>query len=153
PRGILPARDLLDQLAIVRGPIARVWIAPSLLWLGAGGGALTALVACGIVAALLLLAHVWPRGAPLAGGRLFLSFVSTAQDFSMYQSDGMLLEAAFASFFLAPRGLRPGLGAATPPTRAAVFLLRWEWFRIYFESGVVKLASHDPQWANLTAMD
>jgi hypothetical protein len=34
-----------------------------------------------------------------------------------------------------------------------VFLLRWEWFRIYFESGVVKLASHDPQWANLTAMD
>jgi hypothetical protein len=32
-------------------------------------------------------------------------------------------------------------------------LLRLEWFAIYFESGVVKLASGDPQWASLTAMD
>src|SRR5262249_28136992 len=38
-------------------------------------------------------------------------------------------------------------------SRAAVFLLLWEWFRIYFESGVVKLASGDPQWRNFTAMD
>ena len=71
----------------------------------------------------------------------------------MYQSDGMLLEAAFISLFFAPRGLRPGLGAATPPSNAALFLLRWEWFRIYFESGVVKIASHDKQWASFTAMD
>ena len=28
--------------------------------------------------------------------------------------------------------------------RASLFLLLWEWFRIYFESGVVKLASGDP---------
>jgi hypothetical protein len=33
------------------------------------------------------------------------------------------------------------------------FLLEWEWFRIYFESGVVKLASGDPHWRDLTAMD
>jgi hypothetical protein len=32
-------------------------------------------------------------------------------------------------------------------------MLRWEWFRIYFESGVVKLLSGEPQWRNLTAMD
>src|SRR5438874_1423725 len=32
-------------------------------------------------------------------------------------------------------------------------MLEWEWFRIYFESGVVKLASGDPQWRHLTAMD
>jgi hypothetical protein len=31
--------------------------------------------------------------------------------------------------------------------------LLWEWFRIYIESGVVKLASGDPQWRNFTAMD
>ena len=31
-------------------------------------------------------------------------------------------------------------------------LLLWEWFRIYFESGVVKLLSGDPTWRNLTAM-
>jgi hypothetical protein len=32
-------------------------------------------------------------------------------------------------------------------------MLRWEWFRIYFESGLVKIMSGDPHWRNLTAMD
>ena len=32
-------------------------------------------------------------------------------------------------------------------------MLRWECFRIYFESGLVKLLSGDPQWRHLTAMD
>jgi hypothetical protein len=83
----------------------------------------------------------------------FVSFVSTAQDFSSYQSDGMLLEAGFISLFFAPPGLRPGFARAHPPSRASLFLLRWEWFRIYFESGVVKLASGDQSWRRLTAMD
>jgi hypothetical protein len=65
----------------------------------------------------------------------------------------MLLEAAFLSLFFAPGGLRPGLGAARPPSRASLFLLRWEWFRIYFGSGIVKLLSGDVQWRTLTAMD
>jgi len=34
-----------------------------------------------------------------------------------------------------------------------LFLLQWEWFRIYFESGMVKLVSGDRQWRTLTAMD
>ena len=49
-------------------------------------------------------------------------------------------------FFLA-------LDRAHPPSRASLFLLQWEWFRIYFESGMVKLASGDPEWRNFTAMD
>ena len=83
----------------------------------------------------------------------FLSFISAAGDFSGYQSDGMLLEAGFLSLFLAPPGLRPGWGAKHPPIRASYFLLLWEWFRIYFESGLVKLRSGDPQWRHLTALD
>jgi hypothetical protein len=31
--------------------------------------------------------------------------------------------------------------------------LRYEWFRIYFESGVVKILSGEPQWRDFTAMD
>jgi len=45
------------------------------------------------------------------------------------------------------------LGRNSPPSRASLFLLQWEWFRIYFESGVVKLASGDIEWRNFTAMD
>jgi len=84
---------------------------------------------------------------------LFLSFIATLQDFSSYQSDGMLLEAGFISMWFAPRGLRPRLGAHDPPSRLSLFMLRWEWFRIYFESGLVKLMSGDVHWRDFTAMD
>ncbi len=65
----------------------------------------------------------------------------------------MLLEAGFIALFFSPDGFRPGLGAASAPPRAALYLLRWEWFRIYFESGVVKIASGDQSWRHFTAMD
>ncbi len=65
----------------------------------------------------------------------------------------MLLEAGFISFFFAPKGFRPRLSPGDPPSRISLFMLRWEWFRIYFESGVGKLASGDEHWRNLTAMD
>ncbi len=32
-------------------------------------------------------------------------------------------------------------------------MLRWEWFRIYFESGLVKILSGDRHWRDFTAMD
>jgi hypothetical protein len=83
----------------------------------------------------------------------FLSFIAAAQDFASYQSDGMLLEAGFISLFFAAPGFRPGLGAEHPPSRASLFLLQWEWFRIYFESGAIKLLSGDLEWRNFTAMD
>ncbi len=152
PEGILPARLFLDDVKTVF-PLSGVIRAPTLLWLSSGDAALTALVACGLVASALLVLNVWPRATIAACGVLFLSFVAAAQDFSGYQSDGMLLEAAFLSLFFAPRGFRPGLAASQPPSRASLFLLQWEWFRIYFESGIVKLASGDPQWRALTAMD
>jgi hypothetical protein len=114
---------------------------------------LRAIVALGCVASIALVVNVAPRVAIATSGVLFLSFVAAAQDFSGYQSDGMLLQAAVASFLVAPRGLRPGLGERDPPTPLSLFLLRLEWFSIYFESGVVKLASGDAQWASLGAMD
>jgi hypothetical protein len=153
PRGILPAGDYLRQVASVLGPVERFWYAPTLFWISSSSAALTVAFVVGIVSSLLLVANVWPRLNVAVCTVLFLSFVAALQDFSAYQSDGMLLEAGFISFFFAPRGLRPGLGAADPPSRLSLFMLRWEWFRIYFESGIVKLASGDPHWRDLTAMD
>ncbi|HET7458666.1 MAG TPA: lipase maturation factor family protein [Gemmatimonadaceae bacterium] len=154
-RGILPARDYLAEVAALgaAAPGPRLWLAPTLLWLGAGDRALIAVVAAGVVCSLLLVLNVWPRLSVALCTLLFLSCVAALQDFSSYQSDGMLLEAGFLSIFFAPRGVRPRLGAHDPPSRASLFLLQWEWFRIYFESGVVKLASGDPHWRDFTAMD
>jgi hypothetical protein len=153
PTGILPADTYLARLAEAVPGVARFWYAPTLLWLGAGHGALTALVVVGSAASVLLVVGVWPRASIAVAFLAFLSFIGAAEDFASYQSDGMLLEAGFLAVFYAPSGFFPRLGADSPPSRAATFLLQWEWFRIYFESGVVKLASGDPSWRDLTAMD
>src|SRR5262245_56344182 len=153
PRGILPAQELLDWYRTHEPGLARFWEVPTLLWLSGGRGALWALVAVGMAASVALVANLAPRLALAVATLGFLSFVAAARDFSGYESDGMLLEAGVLSLFLAPPGWRPRLGAAHPPMRAARLMLLWQWFRIYFCSGIVKLSSHDPEWRSLTALD
>jgi hypothetical protein len=153
PDGILPANEYLQAVARSVGYGRGLWFAPTLLWLASGPHMLTALCWVGMGASLLLALNAWPRGMLAICFFCFLSFVSAAQDFSSYQSDGMLLEAGFIALFFAPPGIRPGLGPTWRPSRASLFLLQWEWFRIYFESGVAKIAGGDPEWRNFTAMD
>jgi hypothetical protein len=152
PEGILPANLYLENVAHSLGTV-KFWFAPTFLWIASGPQALIALCIVGMIGSLLLVFNFWPRGMLVICLLCFLSFVSAAQDFSSYQSDGMLLEAGFISIFFAPSGFRPGWGEHSPPSRASLFLLQWEWFRIYFESGLVKLVSGDPEWRHLTAMD
>ena len=151
-RGILPVSELFAYLGQHVGA-RRYWLVPSLLWLAPNDAGLAALVLVGLVASMLLVLNVAPRACLVVCGVLFVSFVTAAQDFSSYQSEGMLLEATAVAFVIAPRGLRPGLAATRPASWAGRFLVTWECFRIYFESGVAKLASGDPSWRDLTAMD
>ncbi len=153
PQGILPANTFLEAVAQALGHWQRIWYAPTLLWWSSSNGMLNALCWVGMIASALLIFNFWPRAMLAICFVCFLSFVSAAQDFSGYQSDGMLLEAGFIALFFVPPGLRPGLGRTHPASRASRFLLQWEWFRIYFESGAVKLLSGDPQWRHFTAMD
>jgi lipase maturation factor 1 len=152
PQGILPAHDYLSAVARVY-PVAKFWFAPTLFWFSSSAHALMIVTVIGLIASIAAFLNLWPRLTFFICFICFLSFVSAAQDFSNYQSDGMLLEAGFIALFFVPRGIRPGLGPATPPSHASLFLLQWEWFRIYFESGLVKLISGDRQWRTLTAMD
>jgi lipase maturation factor 1 len=153
PQGILPASRYLEAVAQSFSLGKQLWFAPTLLWMNSGSHMVMGMCWAGLAASLLLTLNLWPRGMLLICFACFLSFVSAAQDFSSYQSDGMLLEAGFLALFFAPPGLRPGLGSGHPPSWASLFLLQWEWFRIYFESGLVKLLSGDPEWRSLTAMD
>lgn len=152
PEGILPAGEYLKNIASQVG-LERYWYAPSILWLSGGSHMLMALCWVGMAASLLLILNLWPRGMLVICFVFFLSFVCAAGDFSGYQSDGMLLAAGFLSLFFAPRGFRPRLGETRPPVRAALYLLLWEWFRIYFESGVAKIMGGDPEWRHFTALD
>ena len=111
PAGILPAGSYLAQSL---GHWQRWWYAPTVLWFSSGSVMLSALCWAGMLASILLVINLWPRGTLVVCFVCFLSFVSAAQDFSGYQSDGMLLEAGFISLFFAPPGFRSGFGQMHP---------------------------------------
>ena len=152
PHGILPAGEYLQAVAERFGHTG-YWYAPTLLWFSSSPHMLTGICWVGMIASLLLVLNLWPRGMLAICFVCFLSFVSAAQEFSGYQSDGMLLEAGFIALFFAPAGFRPGWGEESRPSRASLFLLTWECFRIYFESGIAKIMGGDPQWRNFAALD
>ncbi len=135
PKGILPAGRYLQEAAEQLGTKGFVQI-PSLLWLSSSDRALLLFCGLGLVASILLVLNLWPRGMIAICLVVFLSFVAAGQDFSSYQSDGLLLAAGFLSLFFAPAGVRPHVAGKAPPSRASLFLLQWLWFQIYFESGV-----------------
>jgi lipase maturation factor 1 len=152
PNGLLPVGEYLKLVAQDMHS-SRYWFAPTLLWLNSSNTALMALCWIGMIAAVLLLLNIWPRGMLVVCFVLFLSFVTAAQDFSSYQSDGMLLSSGLVCVFFAPRGFRPGWGASEPPSRVSLFLLQLIWFSIYFDSGVAKYFGGDPSWHDFTAMN
>jgi hypothetical protein len=151
PEGILPANEYLAAAAKYFGGW-RYWDVPSLFWISSTGPMLMTVTWIGLGASVLAFLNFLPRLNFSLCFVCFLSFVAAAGDFSGYQSDGMLLEAGFVALFFAPSGVLPGWGADLP-LRASWLLLQWEWFRIYFESGLVKILSGDRQWRDLTAMD
>jgi hypothetical protein len=154
PAGIVPLATYLAEIRkLFPDPVDSFLAAPSLFWLGTGAGAIAVLGWIGLVAAIAVVLNLWPRLTLAICWVAFLSFVTTWADFSPAQLDRLMLETALLCIPFAPRGLRPGLGAESPPRAIAVFTMRWLLFRVMFESGVVKLISPDPHWRNFTAMD
>jgi hypothetical protein len=142
-RGITPAQSYFEAVARQFGPM-RFAALPSVFWANSSDGALTAAAWCGVGLAILLLAGYVERLMLILLYLLYLSFSSAGQEFLSFQWDSLLLEAGFLAIFFARS--RMGL-------RTIGWLFRWLVFRLYFLSGLVKLASHDPTWRNLTALE
>jgi len=154
PRGLTPVGDYLAGIAqAFPNPVIAFLHAPSLLWISGSSGMIQALGWCGLAAAAALVLNLWPRAALFACWAIFLSFVTTWRAFSETQPDRVMLELALVAIAFAPAGLRPGLGASSPPLPVAVFMVRWMLFRLMFEAGLMKLLGGDPHWHNFTAMD
>jgi predicted DCC family thiol-disulfide oxidoreductase YuxK len=151
PAGILPAERYLEAAHGQVGSAA-YYLLPTLAWLHPGGAMPEVLCAAGALLSLMLLAGFLPRAALAGLWALYLSVTVIGQDFLSFQWDSLLLETGFLAIFLAPGGLRPGLGLAAPPSAAALFVLRWTLFRLVFMAGAVKLLSGDLLWRQLTAL-
>lgn len=140
PDGILPFDRLLQRAYQLDGWLA--WLKlPTLFWFNASNLALqcAALAGCGF--SILLLLGRLQRLAAIALFVLYLSLYHAGQLFLSFQWDSLLLEAGFLAIFL-----------VSGPTLLLVLMYEWLLFRFRLMSGLAKLMSGDPSWANFTAL-
>jgi lipase maturation factor 1 len=157
--GILPADTFLES--IKSGPGAASFATlPTAFWLNCSDGFLQSLCIAGGISALLAVLGIYTGPGLLLSWFFYLSIVNVGQDFLSFQWDILLLETGFLAIFLAPwQAFEPPwqfgrFKAASPePSLVIIWLMRWLLFRLIFESGMVKLASGDKTWANLTALN
>jgi len=136
--GIVPFENFLKAIRAEFGGSA--WrVVPTVVWLAPKDGTLTAVWVLGCIAGIVAAMGKWQRPALAACLVFWLSICAVGQDFLGFQWDALLVETGFLAIF-----------ATLSPVR--ILLFRWLAFRLMFFSGYVKLASHDPNWRNLTAL-
>ena len=146
-QGVVPASSFLRSTHDQIGGAA-YWAMPSVLWFGAGDGALRLVCMVGVACSALLAIGALPALAALGAWACYLSLTSVGGPFLWFQWDSLLLEVGFLALFLAPWRL----WGTEPPRRIALWLGRWLLFRFLVASAAVKLSSGDPTWHNLTAL-
>lgn len=151
-QGILPAAEFLERAHAAYGGAA-YRLLPTLCWLGAGDGALRALCWSGAFLALFLVAGVAQAPVLLLLWFWYLSVSVVGQVFLWFQWDALLLETGLLAVLYAPTSLRPSLEREQAPSTVMRWLVWGLLFRLMFLSGITKLASGDPTWRRLTALD
>ena len=154
--GILPAHAYMDSarafVAAQHIGLDRYRLLPTLCWISASDVFLRALTVAGVGLGALLMAGVLPAVVLPLLWIDYLSLSVVAREFLSYQWDALLLEAGLLAIFVAPLVVVERARSPVAPPRLGVWLMLWLVFRLMFGSGVVKLASGDPTWPNLTAM-
>src|SRR4029077_10765770 len=150
--GILPAGGFLERADAAYGSGA-YRLFPTLCWMGASDGMLHAVAWGGAVLSLVLVAGVAQAPVLLLLWICYLSLSVAGQTFLWFQWDGLLLETGLLAVLYAPTQLRPSLTRERPPSTAMRWLVWALVFRLMFLSGITKLASGDPTWRHLTALD
>lgn len=149
-RGILPAQNFLYIVKENFGGSSYLQF-PTYFWLSASDSVLHIVCAAGATMALLgiffpLSVLIW-----FLLWSIYLSLMIVGQDFLSFQWDILLVETGFLAIFLSPFSIIPKSKnlIVSPIIR---WLFTWLLFRLMLASGVVKLASGDPTWHNLTAL-
>ena len=141
PNGILPFDTVLDNAFHRDGYLAFLYI-PSIFWLDASDITLQVIAYLGCIVSVLVFFGFKPRLSLIVLFVFYLSIYHAGQTFLNFQWDSLLLEAGFLAIFL-----------VSGPAHLVIFLYHWLLFRLRFMSGVSKLASDDPSWANLTTLN
>lgn len=138
-RGISPVARYLGWIS-ENFAASKYLLAPTLLWIQPSDAFLNILLAAGLLLSVLVALEILPSVSLALLWAIYLSLSVAGQEFLGFQWDSLLLEAGFLAIFfrVSPRLFRA--------------LSAWLLFRLMFSSGFVKLASADPAWRGLTAL-
>jgi predicted DCC family thiol-disulfide oxidoreductase YuxK len=155
--GIVPAGTTMqlvrNEAAAAHLGINRYHLVPTLCWISASDSSLQIQCAAGTALAVLVIIGIAPALCLFLLWLIYLSLTTVGGVFLGFQWDNLLLETGLLAVFFAPLQWLPRKpGQEAPPSRIALWLLRWLLFRLMFESGCVKLLSGDPTWRHLTAL-
>ncbi len=149
--GVLPAREFFAELHARDGASA-YYIAPSLVWISPSDAWLSSLCWGGAAASLLLIAGIVPTATAALLWLLYLSVTVAGQLFLEFQWDSLLLETGLLAVLYAPLVWREHFHDEREPpvvVRWTIWLLA---FKLTLLSGITKVLSGDPTWANWTAL-
>ena len=137
--GILP---IVAKFALIEQyyPEQKILYMPTIFWLNSSDFMLKLVCYFGMAASSFLLLNIVTRTSLIICYVLYLSVVEAGQDFTHFQWDVYLLEIGFLAILL------------TWGSGIIVLLFRWLLARFMFMGGVVKIASEDANWANLSAL-
>lgn len=160
-QGILPVEQTLRIVSDRFGSSSFIEY-PTLLWFWSTDTALVALCVLGALAGVVgaITPYVWLPWC--VAWSTYLSLITLGRAFLSFQWDALLLETGFLAIihvlvhahgWAAGSDRRPYAFSASPqPLRAVSWVYRWLLFRLMFSSGVVKLASNDATWWDLSAL-
>jgi hypothetical protein len=149
--GILPAREFLSRVHEAYGSQA-YRLLPTLVWLSPSDAFLSALCWSGILASLLPIAGIAPAASLVLLWLLYLSLTIAGQVFLQFQWDALLLETGLLAILYAPYSLRSRLALDREPPAVVRWVIWGLLFKLTFLSGITKIASGDPTWAQWTAL-
>jgi hypothetical protein len=168
--GLIPADQVVERmLELARQRDANPYqLSPTLSLYLKGDAGLHAQCATGVVFSIALMLGFLPGLFLLLLWVLYLSLTVIGTTFLGFQWENLLLETGLIAIFLCPWRLRlPNGPTSLPQTASRVWLHRgleglpggiarlllwWLLFRLMLQSGMVKLASNDDVWWNLTAL-
>lgn len=139
--GILPIRDFVQSFKMRYG-MKSVWFIPSLFLINSSDKMIYGVVMLGTALSILLFLNIQPALMLLLLYVLYISIVSTGQEFLSFGWEMFLLELTANAFFINLSPFNPFIW----------FSLNLQLFRFHFQGGIVKILSGDPNWRNLTAV-
>src|SRR5207245_2710357 len=150
--GLLPAREVLDEVAASHGRGLLTFLRLPTLFLFDDSDAVFR-VGGWIGLALSLCVLLGFANVPVLAARwmLYMSYVHACRTFYGYGWEILLLETGFLAIFLVPLGRLDPFPRSTPPSPIVILLLRWLIFRVMLGAGLIKLRG-DPCWRDLTCM-